>query len=50
MAEMQPIARATSPAGHALGRKLDSIPFSRYHLMLIAVLGSSGSSTAMTWL
>ena len=42
MAEMQPIARATSPAGHALGRKLDSIPFSRYHMMLIAVLSLVG--------
>jgi len=50
MAEIRPDGRSTSPAGHALGRKLDSIPFSRYHLMLIAVLGSSGSSTAMTWL
>src|SRR5271169_1663883 len=42
MAEMQPIARSTSPAGHVLGRKLDSIPFSRYHLMVIAVLSLVG--------
>jgi MFS transporter, putative metabolite:H+ symporter len=42
MADMQPIARATSPASHALGRKLDSIPFSRYHMMLIAVLALVG--------
>ena len=42
MAEMQPIARSTSPAGHVLGHKLDSIPFSRYHLMLIAVLSLVG--------
>src|SRR5271169_4774191 len=42
MAEMQPIARSTSPAGHVLGRKLDSIPFSRYHMMLIAVLSLVG--------
>jgi MFS family permease len=42
MAEMQPIARSTSPAGHLLGRKLDSIPFSPYHLMVIAVLALVG--------
>src|SRR5271166_3791629 len=42
MAEMQPIARSTSPAGHVLGRKLDSIPFSPYHFMLIAVLALVG--------
>ena len=42
MAEIRPDGRSTSPAGHALGRKLDSIPFSRYHLMLIAVLSLVG--------
>ena len=31
-----------STASVALGRKLDSIPFSRYHLMIIAVLGLVG--------
>jgi len=38
MAEMSPLAHSISPAGHVLGRKLDSIPFSPYHLMLITVL------------
>ena len=40
MAELRPIGR--SPASFALGRKLDSIPFSPYHLMVIAVLGLVG--------
>ncbi|MBV8492387.1 MAG: MFS transporter [Alphaproteobacteria bacterium] len=31
-----------SPASRVLGRKLDSIPFSRHHLMIIAVLGLIG--------
>ncbi len=30
------------PASHLLGRKLDSIPFSGYHLVLIVVLGFVG--------
>lgn len=34
--------RFTLPAGHVLGRKLDSIPFSTYHLMIILVLGCVG--------
>jgi putative MFS transporter len=42
MAEMRPLARSISPAGHVLGRKLDSIPFSPYHMMLIAVLALVG--------
>ncbi len=33
---------ATTPAGHTLGRKLDSIPFSAYHVVLIVVLGFVG--------
>ncbi len=32
----------TNAAGHALGRKLDSIPFSGYHFLLIIVLGTVG--------
>jgi putative MFS transporter len=40
MAELR--LAAASPAAHVLGRKLDSIPFSRYHLMLIAVLALVG--------
>src|ERR1700722_10438001 len=30
------------PASHLLGRKLDSIPFSPYHVVLIVVLGFVG--------
>jgi MFS family permease len=33
---------SSSAAGRTLGRKLDSIPFSSYHLMIIAVLGLVG--------
>jgi hypothetical protein len=32
----------TIPPSHVLGRKLDSIPFSAYHLVLIVVLGFAG--------
>jgi MFS transporter, putative metabolite:H+ symporter len=42
MAEIRSIARSTSAASHLLGRKLDSIPFSAYHLLVIAVLGLVG--------
>jgi putative MFS transporter len=42
MAEARPVSQPVSAAGHVLGRKLDSIPFSPYHLMLIAVLGLIG--------
>jgi MFS family permease len=31
-----------APASHVLGRKLDSIPFSPYHVLLIVVLGFVG--------
>jgi len=34
--------RATMPASHILGRKLDSIPFCSYHVLLILVLGAVG--------
>ena len=30
------------PASHVLGQKLDSIPFSTYHMMIILVLGAVG--------
>ena len=30
------------PASHVLGQKLDSIPFSAYHMMIILVLGAVG--------
>ncbi len=33
---------SASPASHALGRKLDSIPFSGFHCLIIAVLGLVG--------
>ncbi len=42
MAEVLPISRSANAAGHTLGRKLDSIPFSPYHLMVIGVLGLVG--------
>src|SRR6516162_7723250 len=42
MAETRPVGRSASAAAHILGRKLDSIPFSRYHLMVIAVLALVG--------
>src|SRR5271155_150930 len=42
MAEARPIGRSATPAGFVLGGKLDSIPFSRYHVMVIAVLGLVG--------
>jgi MFS family permease len=32
----------TLTASHVLGRKLDSIPFSAYHVLLIVVLGTVG--------
>jgi hypothetical protein len=33
MAEIRPIIRSASAVSHALGRKLDSIPFSGYHIL-----------------
>ena len=42
MVETRLIARSPTTAGHVLGRKLDSIPFSSYHLMVIGVLGLVG--------
>ena len=42
MAEVGPVGRSATPAGFVLGRKLDSIPFGPYHLMVIAVLGLVG--------
>ena len=34
------IGMSPAAASHVLGRKLDSIPFSPHHLMIIGVLGS----------
>jgi MFS transporter, putative metabolite:H+ symporter len=42
MTDARPIGGSATPAGFVLGGKLDSIPFSRYHLMVIAVLGLVG--------
>ena len=42
MAEIRPIGRSATGASYLLGRKLDSIPFSGYHLSIIAVLALVG--------
>jgi MFS transporter, putative metabolite:H+ symporter len=42
VAEALPLSRSAPTAGHVLGRKLDSIPFSPYHLMILLVLGLVG--------
>ena len=42
MAELRLMGEAATPASFVLGRKLDSIPFSPYHMMLIAVLALVG--------
>jgi MFS family permease len=42
MAEIRPIERSATSASHVLGRKLDSIPFSGYHILIIAVLALVG--------
>jgi MFS family permease len=39
MAEVHILARSQTAASHLLGGKLDSIPFSGYHLLVIVVLG-----------
>jgi MFS transporter, AAHS family, 4-hydroxybenzoate transporter len=42
MAEIRPIGRSAIDAGFVLGRKLDSIPFSAYHVLILAVLSLVG--------
>jgi MFS family permease len=42
MAEVRPTARPAMTASQVLGRKLDSIPFSGYHILIIAVLALVG--------
>jgi MFS family permease len=42
MAEIRPIGRSPTTAGFVLGRKLDSIPFSSHHVMVIAILALVG--------
>jgi MFS family permease len=42
MAEIRQVHEQTLSAGHVLGRKLDSIPFSGYHILIIVVLALVG--------
>jgi MFS transporter, putative metabolite:H+ symporter len=42
MAEIRSIDRSATPASFVLGRKLDSIPFSGYHVLIIAILALVG--------
>ena len=42
MTAISAIGRSPVPANHVLGRKLDSIPFSPYHMLIIGVLGLIG--------
>ncbi|HEV2336711.1 MAG TPA: MFS transporter [Stellaceae bacterium] len=42
MADSLPIDRSANSAGFVLGHKLDTIPFSAYHILIIAVLALVG--------
>jgi len=42
MAEIRPLGGSAPTASVVLGRKLDSIPFSGYHVLIIAVLALVG--------
>jgi MFS family permease len=42
MLQTRPLDRSANTAGFLLGRKLDSIPFSGYHILVIAVLALVG--------
>ena len=42
MTAISVIGASPVPANHLLGRKLDSIPFSPYHMLIIGVLGLIG--------
>ncbi|MBV9378652.1 MAG: MFS transporter [Alphaproteobacteria bacterium] len=42
MAEVLPLGRPDTGAGFVLGRKLDSIPFSPYHILIVTVLALVG--------
>jgi MFS family permease len=44
MVQVSPIGSARSTASHVLGRKLDSVPFSSYQILIIAVLALVGFS------
>ena len=49
MAEIRPRSVSAAPANFVLGRKLDSIPFSGYHVLIISVLALVGFSRATIW-
>jgi len=49
MADVRSFGRTANGAGFALGAKLDSIPFSSYHLLIIGVLALVGFIEATTW-
>ena len=49
VAEIRPIGRSATAAGFVLGRKLDSIPISAYHAMVIAVLALVGFVRVTIW-
>ncbi|MGH7046293.1 MAG: MFS transporter [Stellaceae bacterium] len=42
MTAVSPAALQAAPPSHLLGRKLDSVPFSAYHVVIILVLGFVG--------
>src|SRR5271155_1223080 len=42
MADVRSLGRSANSVGAILGRKLDSIPFSGYHILIIAVLALVG--------
>ena len=42
MAEIRPTSQVATPASFVLGHKLDGIPFSGYHIAIIAVLALVG--------
>ena len=42
MADARAFGRSTNTAGFVLGEKLDNIPFSAYHILIIAVLALVG--------
>jgi MFS family permease len=42
MGEIRPLGRSPTAASFVLGRKLDSVPFSAYHVMVIGVLALVG--------
>ena len=49
MAEVLPPGRPAAGVGFVLGRKLDSIPFSAYHVSIITVLALVGFIETTIW-